>query len=83
MFTGIIEEIGEVAGLEQRGDSALLTVDAGRIVDDLRHGASIAVNGCAVASRAFRDACAAASWLCAARKASVAASASRCSTSAY
>ena len=45
MFTGIVEEIGEVAGLEQRGDSALLTVDAGRIVDDLRHGASIAVSG--------------------------------------
>jgi riboflavin synthase len=45
LFTGIIEEIGEVAGLERRGDSALLTVAANRVVDDLSHGASIAVNG--------------------------------------
>jgi riboflavin synthase len=45
VFTGIIEEIGEVAGLEPRGDSAVLIVRATRIADDLRHGASIAVNG--------------------------------------
>ena len=45
MFTGIVEEIGEVAALETRGDSAVLTVSAARIVDDLVHGASIAVNG--------------------------------------
>ena len=45
MFTGIIEEIGEVAGLEAHGDSAVLTVRASVIADDLAHGASIAVNG--------------------------------------
>jgi riboflavin synthase len=45
VFTGIIEEIGDVAGIERRGDSAVLTVNAARIVDDLAHGASIAVNG--------------------------------------
>jgi riboflavin synthase len=45
LFTGIIEEVGAVAGLERRGDSALLTVAARRLVDDLRHGASIAVSG--------------------------------------
>jgi riboflavin synthase len=45
MFTGIIEEIGEVAALERNGDSAVLTVRATRIADDLAHGASIAVNG--------------------------------------
>ena len=45
MFTGIIEEIGEVEGLEPRGDSAVLSVRAHKIVDDIRHGASIAVNG--------------------------------------
>jgi riboflavin synthase len=45
VFTGIIEEIGEVAGLDLRGDSAVLQVTASRIVDDLAHGASIAVNG--------------------------------------
>ncbi len=45
MFTGIIEEIGEVAALEHRGDAAVLTLRATRIADDLAHGASIAVNG--------------------------------------
>ena len=45
MFTGIIEEVGDVAALEPHGDSAVLTVRAERIVDDLTHGASIAVNG--------------------------------------
>jgi len=45
VFTGIIEEIGEVAALEAHGDSAVLTVRASRIADDLAHGASIAVNG--------------------------------------
>jgi riboflavin synthase len=45
VFTGIIEEVGEVAGVEQRGDSAVLTIRASRIADDLTHGASIAVNG--------------------------------------
>ena len=45
MFTGIVEEIGEVAALEPRGDSAVLAVRASRIASDLSHGASIAVNG--------------------------------------
>ncbi len=45
MFTGIIEEIGEVAAIESRGDSAVLAVSASRIAQDLVHGASIAVNG--------------------------------------
>jgi riboflavin synthase len=45
VFTGIIEEVGEVAAIEHRGDSAVLTIKAQRIVDDLVHGASIAVSG--------------------------------------
>jgi riboflavin synthase len=45
VFTGIIEEVGEVAGIEHRGDSAVLTIAADRIADDLVHGASIAVSG--------------------------------------
>ena len=45
MFTGIIEEVGEVAGIERRGDSAVLSIAAQRITDDLVHGASIAING--------------------------------------
>jgi riboflavin synthase len=45
VFTGIIEEIGEVVALEGGGDSAVLTLRAETIVGDLTHGASIAVNG--------------------------------------
>lgn len=45
MFTGIIEEVGEVAGVEHRGDSAVLRIVARRIAEDLARGASIAVNG--------------------------------------
>jgi riboflavin synthase len=45
LFTGIIEEVGEVVAVEPHGDSAVLTIRATRIVDDLSHGASIAVDG--------------------------------------
>jgi riboflavin synthase len=45
VFTGIIEEVGEVAAVEHRGDSAVLTIKAHRIADDLVHGASISVSG--------------------------------------
>jgi riboflavin synthase len=45
VFTGIIEEMGEVVGLSSSGDSAVLTVRANLTGVDLEHGASIAVNG--------------------------------------
>jgi len=45
LFTGIIEEVGLVESLDVNGDSAVLTVRATSIVDDIAHGASIAVNG--------------------------------------
>jgi riboflavin synthase len=45
MFTGIVEELGEVVALEHDGDSARLTVRGPLVVSDAVHGASIAVNG--------------------------------------
>jgi riboflavin synthase len=45
VFTGIVEELGEVAALEYRGNSALLTVRARTILSDAKPGDSIAVNG--------------------------------------
>ena len=45
MFTGIVEELGEVVALEPRGDSARLTVRGPVVTGDARHGDSIAVNG--------------------------------------
>lgn len=45
MFTGIVEELGEVVAIDQRGDSARVTVRGPKILHDVDHGASIAVNG--------------------------------------
>jgi riboflavin synthase len=45
VFTGIIEEIGEVLDVEARGDSAVLSLSARTVAEDVTHGASIAVNG--------------------------------------
>jgi riboflavin synthase len=45
MFTGIVEELGEVVGTEDLGDSARLTIRGPVVTGDARHGDSIAVNG--------------------------------------
>ena len=45
MFTGIVEELGEVVGTEDLGDSARFTVRGPIVTSDARHGDSIAVNG--------------------------------------
>ena len=45
MFTGIIEELGEVVAWEQGSDAARLTVRAPLAVSDAGHGDSISVSG--------------------------------------
>ena len=45
MFTGIVEELGEVVGIDDLGDSARLTLRGPTVTADARHGDSIAVNG--------------------------------------
>jgi riboflavin synthase len=45
MFTGIVEELGEVTALTDLGDSVRLTVHGPTVVADAAHGDSIAVNG--------------------------------------
>ncbi|MFE0022519.1 riboflavin synthase [Amycolatopsis sp. NPDC059021] len=45
MFTGIVEEIGEVTAVEQGTNSARLTVRGPVVTTDARHGDSIAVSG--------------------------------------
>jgi len=46
VFTGIIEELGVVEGLEDQGDAVRLTVRGAHVTTDARLGDSIAVNGC-------------------------------------
>lgn len=45
MFTGIIEELGRTKEIVRQGDSAQLSLAAQTVLGDVRHGASIAVNG--------------------------------------
>ena len=45
MFTGIIEELGQVKELKRSLKRAVLTVKARKILEDIETGASIAING--------------------------------------
>jgi len=45
MFTGIVEELGEVVGLQPGADSARITVRGPLVTEGARPGASIAVDG--------------------------------------
>ena len=54
MFTGIIEAVGSVQGLDKRGEDSRLTIDCGDL--DVRQGglgASIAVSGVCLTAAAF------------------------------
>ena len=46
MFTGIVEELGVVEGIEDQGDALRLTVRGPHVVADAGLGDSISVNGC-------------------------------------
>jgi riboflavin synthase len=45
MFTGIIEEIGEITRVQQHGDAARITVRGPIAVEGAKHGDSISVSG--------------------------------------
>jgi riboflavin synthase len=45
MFTGIVEELGEVIALTDRGESVRLTVRGPLVLEGTRRGDSVAVNG--------------------------------------
>ncbi|MBO5032179.1 MAG: riboflavin synthase [Lachnospiraceae bacterium] len=45
MFTGIIEEIGEILAMQRGRESMTLTVKAQKILEDVKPGDSIATNG--------------------------------------
>ncbi|MCV7074924.1 riboflavin synthase [Mycobacterium szulgai] len=45
MFTGIVEELGEITGREALTDAARLIIRGPTVTSDARHGDSIAVNG--------------------------------------
>ncbi|BBX70532.1 riboflavin synthase [Mycolicibacterium psychrotolerans] len=45
MFTGIVEELGEIVGKEDLGDAARFVIRGPIVTSDAGHGDSIAVNG--------------------------------------
>ena len=45
MFTGIIEELGSVRSIEERGENARLVITAHVVTEGTNHGDSISVNG--------------------------------------
>jgi riboflavin synthase len=45
MFTGLIEEVGEITSVTRKGNSAQITVKAGKILKDTKLGDSISTNG--------------------------------------
>jgi riboflavin synthase len=55
MFTGIVEEIGAVEGIQKTGESFVLTIDAKKIMDGVQLGDSIAVNGVCLTVTGFSN----------------------------
>lgn len=45
MFTGIIEELGQVRSIEARGQNRYMVIEARLVTEDTKHGDSISVNG--------------------------------------
>ncbi|KGI78573.1 riboflavin synthase [Oleiagrimonas soli] len=56
MFTGIIQAVGRVRGLERRGGDVRLSIDTGALdLSDVQLGDSIAVAGCCLTAVALDD----------------------------
>jgi riboflavin synthase len=53
MFTGIIEDVGQVVGLDDRNEFRTLRVRGGKLLKGIAAGASIAVNGVCLTVRTF------------------------------
>ena len=53
MFTGIIEEMGTILEVAKGTHSAVLTIAAGKVLEDVHIGDSIAVNGVCLTVTSF------------------------------
>lgn len=45
MFTGLVEEVGQIRRIGRKGEALVLNISAAVIMDDLKIGDSVAVNG--------------------------------------
>jgi riboflavin synthase len=55
MFTGIIEELGSVRSIEERGENARIVIGATVVTEGTNHGDSIAVNGVCLTALDIHD----------------------------
>jgi len=55
MFTGIIEELGSVRSIEERGENARIVIEARVVTEGTNHGDSIAVNGVCLTALDIHD----------------------------
>jgi riboflavin synthase len=55
MFTGIIEELGTVVGVDDQGDAVRLTVRGQLVTSDATEGDSISVDGCCLTVASTAD----------------------------
>jgi riboflavin synthase len=55
VFTGIVEELGEIVGIDHSGDSAQLRVRGPLVTGEAARGDSIAINGVCLTVTATRD----------------------------
>lgn len=53
MFTGIIEEVGKIERIQNGSHSAVLHIQAQKLLDDLKIGNSVAVNGVCLTVTSF------------------------------
>src|SRR5882724_623041 len=45
MFTGIVEEVGRIARIQQRGENRRITIAADHVAKELKTGNSVSVSG--------------------------------------
>lgn len=57
MFTGIVEEVGELKGMRKGALSAAVSIGARTVLEDVRKGDSIAVNGVCLTVTSFSADC--------------------------
>ena len=55
MFTGLIEEVGHIEAIHSRGKLVELSIEAQTVLDDMKIGDSIAVNGACLTVTAVSD----------------------------
>ena len=53
MFTGIIEEVGQIVNITKGAKSSILTIKGSKIFDDINLGDSVAVNGVCLTVTSF------------------------------